>query len=115
MPSFEIQQQDREGGITLVKIGGFLDAHTFQEFEKVLGDLYEEKKVRVIVDLSDLEYISSSGAGVFIGHIGEFQEEGGNIVIMAPRENVKDVFDLLGLSEIFLFGDDEDSAAAQFS
>jgi anti-anti-sigma factor len=115
MPSFNIDISERPDDIMVVKLAGFLDAHTFQEFEKELSGLYDQKKVRVVVDLTELEYISSAGAGVFIGHIGNYQEAGGNIVLMSPRENVKDVFDLLGLSQIFQFGHDEESSFAHFS
>ncbi|MBI4569271.1 MAG: STAS domain-containing protein, partial [Planctomycetes bacterium] len=46
-------------------------------------------------------YISSAGAGVFIWAIGESQDNRGNVVLMRPTPPVKEVFDLLGLSEMF--------------
>ena len=43
-----------------------------------------------------------------------FSENDGNIVFLNPTENVKEVFDLLGLSLIFTFADDEDLALSSF-
>mgnify|MGYP001558977068 CR=1 FL=1 len=65
----------------------------------------------LVVDLSGLDYISSAGAGVFIGAIGTAQENDGNIILMRPSPNVKEVFDLLGLSQIFTFKDNRDDAS----
>lgn len=114
MPEFQIKQQKLQGGVVFLAVGGFLDAHTFEQMEKKINDLFEENSYRLIVDLSKLDYISSAGAGVFIGAIGTAQENDGNIVLVNPSPNVKEVFDLLGLSQIFVFANDVNSALQQF-
>src|SRR5438552_1406843 len=71
---------------------------------------FDEGLYRIAVDLSGLDYISSAGAGVFIGTIGTAQDNDGNIVLLQPTPNVKEVFDLLGFSQIFTFKDSRDDA-----
>jgi anti-anti-sigma factor len=110
MPAFQILKEKLQGGVTLLSIRGFLDAHTFEELEKTINDLFEEGGYRLVVDLSGLDYISSAGAGVFIGAIGTAQENDGNIILMKPSPNVKEVFDLLGLSQIFTFKESREEA-----
>jgi anti-sigma B factor antagonist len=112
MPAFQILKEKLTGGVILLSVKGFLDAHTFEELEKTINDIFEEGQYKLVVDLSGLDYISSAGAGVFIGAIGTAQENDGNIILMKPSPTVKEVFDLLGLSQIFTFKDDRDSAAA---
>jgi len=46
-----------------------------------------------------------------LGGIGTAQENDGNIILMRPSPNVKEVFDLLGLSQIFTFKDTREDAA----
>ncbi|HZL72799.1 MAG TPA: STAS domain-containing protein [Planctomycetota bacterium] len=110
MAGFRIQKEKLQGGVVLVGIKGFLDAHTFEQLEQEFNGLFDAGTYRLIVDLSGLDYISSAGAGVFIEAIGTAQENFGNIVLIRPGPNVKEVFDLLGLSQIFTFKDTRDEA-----
>ncbi len=110
MPAFQILKEKLQGSVVVLTVRGFLDAHTFEELEKTINDIFEEGTYRLVVDLSGLDYISSAGAGVFIGAIGTAQENDGNIILMKPSPNVKEVFDLLGLSQIFTFKDTREDA-----
>ncbi len=101
MPELSIDINEMDGGQSLVKLGGFLDAHTFEQLDESIQDIFDSGVSKIIVDLAGVEYISSAGAGVFIGSLALAQEKGGNIVLVNPTENVKEVFDLLGLSQIF--------------
>jgi anti-sigma B factor antagonist len=115
MAEFHIQTKKLNANIVFIAVQGFLDAHTFEEMEKTINDLFDGGTYRLVVDLSKLDYISSAGAGVFIGAIGTAQENDGNIVLMKPSPNVKEVFDLLGLSQIFPFANDVDGASKLFA
>ena len=66
--------------ITLIRVSGFLDAHTFEELESTISELFADGQYRIIVELSAVDYISSAGAGVFIGALSEARDNGGNIV-----------------------------------
>ncbi len=114
MPELDIKNVDLDDGITQVSLSGFLDAHTFEQLDESIGDLFNEGKFKLIIDLAGLEYISSAGAGVFIGSLAEAQENGGNIVITSTTPNVFEVFDLLGLTQIFSMVDDVESAKKVF-
>ena len=110
MPDFEISVQTLDSGAALVDVKGYLDAHTFEQLDKALGELFEDKVFKIVVKLDGLDYISSAGAGVFIGVFGRAQENHGDLVILKPSANVREVFDLLGLSQIFKIVDDLPSA-----
>ena len=111
MPAFQITKEKLPEGVILLTVRGFLDAHTFEELERTINEIFEEGTYKLVVDLSGLDYISSAGAGVFIGAIGTAQENDGNIILIKPSPNVKEVFDLLGLSQIFTFKDTREEAA----
>ncbi|MHC4779965.1 MAG: STAS domain-containing protein [Planctomycetota bacterium] len=114
MSDFSIDTKDVGGGVHLIKVNGFLDAHTFEEMETTINNFFNESNFQIIVDLAGVDYISSAGAGVFIGAIGTAQENQGNIVLMKPTSNVMEVFDLLGLSQLFSFAEDIEGAVALF-
>ena len=91
---------NNDRGTVVLRPAGALDAHTFQQFETCLNDLFRSGYYKLVVDLSAVEYLSSSGAGVFIGSAAQAREHGGNIVLLNPISNVKAVFDLLGLAKV---------------
>ena len=101
MAELELEIMSKDDGIALIRLEGFLDAHTFEKLDNALQDLLDEKVVNIAVNLCDVEYISSAGAGVFIGAMAQAKESGGEIVLVNPADNVQEVFDLLGVSHIF--------------
>lgn len=98
----------------LLTLKGPFDARTFEEVEKAIHALTEAKVFRIAMDLSAVLYISSAGAGVLIGAIGTLQENGGDLVLVNPSANVKEVLDLLGLSSIFPIATSRDEALKKF-
>lgn len=114
MSDLKIKADSLENGIVLLNAEGYLDAHTFEDLEKTIQGLFDQKLYRIIVDLERLDYISSAGCGVFIGAIGVAQENNGNIVLLKPSASVREVFDLLGLTQIFPFAEDLSLAEGTF-
>ena len=115
MPDLKLDARDIAGGITMVKARGFLDAHTFEELEDALNKQFDQGHFRIVVDLAELQYISSAGAGVFIGTVGRAQENNGNIVLLNPSPNVKEVLDLLGLTQLFSVVPTQEAALKSFA
>jgi anti-sigma B factor antagonist len=114
VPDLKLHQESLPGGICYIEAEGFLDAHTFEEMENVISSVFRKNVFKIIVRLEKLDYISSAGAGVFVGAIGRAKDNGGDIVVLKPSANVKEVFDLLGLSAIFRFAQTRDQAESCF-
>ncbi len=95
----EIKQTSQDTYITLQPIGE-LDANSSVILDEVIQKLIENNQVNIHVNFRDVEYISSAGMGVFISYIDEIKSKGGKIVLSTMSENVKDVFELLGLNQI---------------
>jgi len=114
MSDFKMESKDLGEGLVLLKVSGYIDAHTFEELENEIQSKFSAKQFKLIVDLSDVPYISSAGAGVFIGAFPQAQESDGNIILLSPSKNVLDVFELLGLTEIFTITKDLASAQKAF-
>ncbi len=115
MPEFAMSLEELTAELVVVHVGGFLDAHTFEQMEEKIESLFDRGIHKVIVNLEKVNYISSAGCGVFIGAIGEAQDHGGDIVLLNPTPNVMEVFELLGLTQIFSFAKTVDEARGCFS
>lgn len=114
MPDLKLHQERLPGGIAYIEAEGFLDAHTFEEMENLIASIFRQNVFKIVVKLEKLDYISSAGAGVFVGAIGRAKENRGDIVFLKPSPNVREVFDLLGLSQIFQYADTREEAIACF-
>jgi anti-sigma B factor antagonist len=89
-------------GITLIGLSGQLDAHTAPEFEHFLEErVRTEKKSKLILDFSNLEYISSAGLGVLMGLIEEVRSQSGDMKLIRVPEKIYHVLDLLGFPIVF--------------
>lgn len=115
MPDLKVEKRVLPDGITYIEAEGFLDAHTFEEMEELMNEVFRSNCYKFIVKLEKLDYISSAGAGVFVGAISTAKDNAGDIVFLNPSPNVKEVFDLLGLSQIFQFAESEAQAISCFS
>ena len=47
--------------IGVIKVGGYIDTTTSSELERALSSLLKKNQFRIIVDLGDVDYISSAG------------------------------------------------------
>ena len=98
------------GDIVVMTLKGHIDAHTFTRVDQMLGELSDAGWSRIVVDLSNVEYLSSAGAGVFMARLSMLQAQGGNMVMASPTAPVRDVLDLIGLSQLFEIFDEVQSA-----
>ncbi len=114
MSGFDVSRNDVDQ-ISVLYLSGFLDAHTTPKFEHALQTLIKEDRVKVIVNLKDLDYISSAGLGVFMGFIEEIREKGGDIKLSNLSPKVFKVFDLLGFPALYQIFDAEDEAKTKFN
>ncbi len=110
MARFSVIRDVDTTGVVILKLKGSLDADTVYEWEAVLDKALKAKEYRLIMDLSELEYISSAGVGTFIGTIGEVRENGGDIVFLNVSSHVVRIFKLLGFTKLFKIMDDREEA-----
>ena len=112
--NFQIERSD-EGGIRILALDGYLDAHTAPQFENAIHDEMQAGHQRMVVDCARLTYISSAGLGVFMSFIEELREIGGDIKLAAITPKVYQVFEVLGFPALFDILDTTHAAVAKFA
>lgn len=111
--NFEIKLSSLNN-IEIISLYGYLDAHTAPILEKSIQDLILNNKYKIIVDMANLDYISSAGLGVFMAFIEEIRDKGGDIKLAELKPKVYKVFDLLGFPILFKILPTIDEAVQQF-
>jgi anti-sigma B factor antagonist len=92
---------------------GAIDLHVSPELRASLRSIIDnEKPKRLIVDLSEVPYIDSSGIAVLIGAMQSLELEGGVFLIAGAREGVRTIFESAKLDQYFRLFPDVEAAAA---
>lgn len=106
----------KEDGFVVFELRGRLDTAHYLEVEKRLNEAVVKGNSRIIVDLTSVDYISSSGLRVLLLILKKVKELDGNIVLFGLNENLKEVFEISGFNKFFSISDSYDGAkAALFS
>lgn len=91
-----------EGDITLDYSMNFKD-----EIKKYL---LENKIMYLVIDLSGVSFIDSSGLGMLISFFKDMNEKQGQIVYIGIHDYVKKLIELVQLSQVFIVKETEDEA-----
>ena len=92
--------EDRKADAVILALSGKLDATTAKTFEDRILGVINSGTQRLVVDLSQLDYVSSSGLRVFILAAKRLQTVDGKIVLCSMKDHVRQVFDLAGFSSM---------------
>jgi anti-sigma B factor antagonist len=82
--------------------------------EKGIKQLLREQRFDIIIDLADVDYISSAGWGIFISEIKKIRENGGDLKLASMVGDVYEVFELLEFQTILESYDNVEEAVASF-
>jgi len=92
--------EDRKGDAVILALSGKLDATNAKTFEDKILSLINSGVQRLVVDLSQLEYVSSSGLRVFLVAAKRLQPTDGKFALCGMQDHIRQLFDLAGLSSI---------------
>ncbi|BDX34727.1 anti-sigma factor antagonist [Mycobacterium antarcticum] len=99
-----------DSGVVVIAPEGRLNMVAAPELRKQLHDLVDGGSNRVVVDLSAIEFIDSSGLGALISGLKLTRSAGGDLRIAAPREQVLTVLELTNLNRVLRTYDSADRA-----
>jgi stage II sporulation protein AA (anti-sigma F factor antagonist) len=99
------------GNVLVVGITGELDHHTADALRKVMEEeLDKEIAHHVLLNLSGLQFMDSSGLGVILGRYRRINASGGRMAACSLNGHIAKVFELVGLTKILAVYDREESA-----
>lgn len=99
-----------EEGIYTFKLAGSLGVEGSGGLTKLFDACLKEKVYSIIIDLSQVDFISSAGMGVFLSVVGELREHNGDIIFMAMPDKIRKIFSSLDVLDYFENYKSEDKA-----
>jgi anti-anti-sigma factor len=96
----KLEYTELKDGIRLIKLEGRLDLNGTYSIEVQFANHCAGDKVRVLVDLSEVNYISSVGIPMLVNAAKSVASRGGKMAFLNPQDNVVKVLELVGVSQV---------------
>lgn len=96
----------------VLPLEGEIDLHVSPRISASLGAMIDQKPPRLVVDLSKVSYIDSSGLAVLIEGMQNVEAYGGKFILAGIQENVKPIFEIARLDQVFIIFPHVDAALA---
>ena len=109
-----VKQTGANNDISIIKVGGYIDTTTSAELEHSLESLINAGNFYIIIDLGNVDYISSAGWGIFISELKGIRDHSGDLKLVNMMPDVYEVFELLEFHYILKSFDSIDDAIADF-
>jgi len=92
---------NKQNQALVVSVSGRMDGTTAHQFEQECDPWVEQGEKLLIVDMSQVEYISSAGLRSILSTGKKLKSSGGALVFVGMQDMVKEVFDMSGFNQLF--------------
>jgi anti-sigma B factor antagonist len=112
-PGFQVELVRPGSDVALVIVEGEVDLFTAPQLNQALDSGIDGDAVRLIIDLSKVPFIDSTGLGALVGAVRRVQPLGGRVDVVCDRANVVRTLTVSGLLGVLgLYASREDAVAA---
>jgi len=114
-PDFMNLETREDGTVTILTVTGDLvigDPET--TFKKTVTRLLEEGRVHLLVDLTGVGFLDSSGLGALVRALTQSQKEGGQTKLLGANDQIRKLLQMTKLDSVFELHDDLGTAVSSF-
>ena len=86
--------------VQILHCQGYIDATTFDQFQEAILHPTEPQQHNLVLDMSGITYVYSSGYGLLLTAQRQAQAGGGNLVVAGLEGKVNNIFHLLGFDRV---------------
>jgi len=107
-------QRDDRGDVTILRIQGDLDFENTVWLRGELHELLGHERFKIILDLGQVEIISSYTVGVFVAFARDLRDRGGDLKFLHLQKRVKQTFEATRINHILQIFSNEEEAVQSF-
>jgi anti-sigma B factor antagonist len=96
-----VETRNVRDGMAVIALGGEVDVYTSPRLKQEMVDLLNKGITRLVIDLSAVEYLDSTGLGVLIGGLKRARERDGDLRLICDNLRILRIFEITGLTKIF--------------
>lgn len=108
-PATPVLRQDR---VNVLPLEGDIDLHVSPVVREALNAMIKKKPERIVIDLSRVTYIDSSGVAALILAMQDVEAYGGKFLLSGLQETLRLIFETSQLERVFRIFPDVDAALA---
>lgn len=100
--------------VSVVTVKGRVDSSNAANLDASLQGLVDEGNANIVLDMSEVEYMSSAGLRAVVSALREAKKKRGDVRLAMPSPRVAEVFELAGLKPLFMTYDNLTTAVGSF-
>lgn len=101
------------GEYSVLEVGGEIDVYTAPTLRERLVELSDAGTSNIVVDLTAVEFLDSTGLGVLVGGLKRAKSAGGTLRLVCSTERILKIFRITGLQEVFHIASTIDEATRE--
>lgn len=105
-------ETDTTQGVSVMKVKGRVDSDSAPELDAALMNLLNENRNKLILDLQEVNYISSAGLRAMVKAYQAAKKSGGDVRLASVSEPIEVILRTVGMMQMFkMFATNEEAAA----
>ncbi|MFC9589341.1 STAS domain-containing protein [Streptomyces sp. NPDC056944] len=97
-PHLDVDVEIRDARTAVLSVGGELDMETAGRLDDRLTEQLGQGRHHLVLDLSALGFMDSSGLNVLIRSLNRARQTGGNMYLAAPTSAVRRILEITGVT-----------------
>ncbi len=93
-------KNNKEGDVVMLHLQGSMEILNYSAFDSAIKEFFKGEEKKLLLDCSDLVYISSSGLRIFMTAYKQALENGVLMVVCGLQDSVNYVFDVTGFNKL---------------
>ena len=103
---------ESKNGLMVCHVDGDIDINCSPDLKKVFDKLISQKAPKIVIELSKVTYIDSSGLATLVGILKNMRSYGGKMRLAGMSPKVKSLFEITKLDKLFEIMASEEEAIA---
>ena len=99
MREFRLDTAGSAGDCAVLQVTGEVDVYTAPMLRERIRELAASGAVHLIADLSQVDFLDSTGLGVLVGGLKRLREDGGSLALVIKTPHILRVFQITGLTK----------------
>jgi anti-sigma B factor antagonist len=107
-------ETDNLPSVSIMKVKGRVDSETAPELDTALTQLLNENKNKIILNLQNVEFLSSAGLRALVKALKSAQKSGGDVRLVSISEPIEVILRTVGMLQMFKMFSTNEAAADGF-
>jgi anti-anti-sigma factor len=92
---------DSTQNISIMKVKGRIDSETAPELDTALSKLLDDQRNKIVLNLKDVEFLSSAGLRTLVKALKGAQSGGGDVHLASISEPIEGLLLTVGMNQMF--------------